>query len=137
AEGISFDGDLIRYLETKADPRPDWTTVLPGRLPLLSFWYRVSPRRMVTLDFDDNHMTPGKVRRTEPPTTLSGMINLSLDGHGHLLDFQAIPPQQEDAPHASAAPDWDLLFAAAGLDRTQLQPAEPTWTSLAASDARA
>jgi serine/threonine-protein kinase len=33
--------------------------------------------------------------------------------------------------------DWSALFSAAGLDPGQLQPAEPLWTFLAASDTRA
>jgi hypothetical protein len=37
-----------------------------------------------------------------------------------------------------AAPvDWSPLFRLAGLDQSQLQPSEPQWTWLAASDTRA
>jgi serine/threonine-protein kinase len=32
--------------------------------------------------------------------------------------------------------DWNILLAAAGLDPSKLQPAQPAWTSLAASDTR-
>jgi serine/threonine-protein kinase len=136
ASGIAFHRDLSRYLETKEKVR-DWTPLLGSRLPLVIFWYRVSPQPMVVWEFDDNHMTPGVVSQTQPPTVLSGMINVRLDAHGRLLDFEAIPPEKETPPREAPAPDWDPLFAAAGLERRQLTPAEPEWASLAASDVRA
>ncbi|HEV7500264.1 MAG TPA: hypothetical protein VGQ33_09690, partial [Vicinamibacteria bacterium] len=61
----------------------------------------------------------------------------SLDARGHLVDFQAVPPEQESAPASPPEPSWDAFFAAALLDRSSLRPASPEWVSLAASDARA
>ena len=55
---------------------------------------------------------------------------------GRLTYFQAIPPQKESSSAPPAAFDWNVLFAAAGLDPAQFQKAEPTWNSLAASDTR-
>ena len=100
------------------------------------------PMALVASDFRDNLLTPGIVTRNDPPTVLSGMINLELDPQGRLTYFQAIPPQKQDEKKetcAGAGPrafDWNILFAAAGLDPSKLQPAQPIWTSLAASDTR-
>jgi predicted Ser/Thr protein kinase len=135
AQGFAFDEDLERLLEKER--RPDWSATLGSRLPLVTFWYRTSPERMVRISFDDNHLTPGHVTTREPPPIVPGMVNLSLDVHGRLLEFQAIPPEQEAAPSSAPAPSWDALFAAAGLEASSLQPASPEWVSLAASDVRA
>lgn len=66
------------------------------------------------------------------------MVRIRLDARGKLLSFERMPQQRQAPPKTPpAAPDWGPLFAAAGLDRSQWQPAEPEWTSLAASDMRA
>src|SRR6185503_2538222 len=135
AHGFTIEHGLARHFE-RLGSTTDWNAMFSSRLPFVSYWYRTSPERLLVLQFNDSQMTPGQVRPTEPPTILSGMTNLTLDSHGRLLELLAIPPQKEDAPSPNPAPpDWDLLLSAAGLDGSQLQPAEPLWTSLAASDA--
>ena len=149
AFSLRLDGDLQDYVE-KNDKPPHWDAVLAARPSLLQYWYRQSPDSLVASDFLDNLLTPGIVTRDDPRTVLSGMINLELDPQGRLTYFQAIPPQKQppqkeeekketaSAPTApTAAPfDWNILFTAAGLDPSKLQPSEPAWTSLAASDTR-
>ncbi len=137
AQGFGPETDLVRYLEKKGAPHPNWDELLSTRPPVVFFWYRTSPRPLVLTEVSDDLMTPGVVGIWRPPATISGMVNVGLDARGRLNFFQALPPEVADAPKAPRAPDWDALFAAAGLDRTQLRPADPTWTSLAASDARA
>jgi serine/threonine-protein kinase len=135
--GLEDDGDFQDYVE-KNDKPPNWDAVLTARPSLLQYWYRQSPDALVASDFHDNLMTPGIVTRTDPPTVLSGMINLELDPQGRLTYFQAIPPQKQ-APPKDAAPaafDWNILFTAAGLDPSKLQPTQPTWNSLADADTR-
>jgi hypothetical protein len=145
AYSLSYDGDFQDYVE-KNDKPPHWDAVLAARPSLLRYWYRQSPGSIVADEFKDNLLTPGIVTRNDPPTVLSGMINVELDPQGRLTYFQAIPPQkvpQQDgaagAPVASAASayDWNILFNAAGLDPSKLQPAPPAWNSLADSDMRA
>jgi serine/threonine-protein kinase len=144
AFGLDYDGDFQDEVE-KNDKPPHWDAVLAARPSLLQYWYRQSPDALVASNFDSNSVTPGIVTKIDPPTVLSGMINLMLDPQGRLTYFQAIPPQElpsqkEDQKEAAAAPiapfDWNVLFSAAGLDPSKLQPAEPTWNSLAASDVR-
>src|ERR1700693_3358229 len=145
AFGLDYDGDFQDYVE-KNDKPPNWDAVLAARPTLLQYWYRQSPDTLVASDFRDNLVTPGIVTKTDPPTMLSGMINLDLDPQGRLIYFQAIPAQKlslqkeevkQDATAAAAAPfDWNILFSAAGLDPSKLQPAQPVWNFLAASGTR-
>jgi serine/threonine-protein kinase len=65
------------------------------------------------------------------------MVTLKIDPQGRLLSFEAMPPQKEDGPtQPTPAIDWTALFSAAGLDPSQLTPAQPQWNSLAAADVR-
>jgi serine/threonine protein kinase len=143
AYGLRDNSDFRDYVE-KNDKPPNWDAVLAARPSLLQYWYRQSPDALAASDFRDNLMTPGIVTQSDPPNVLSGMIDLMLDPQGRLTYFQAIPPQeqsqkkeQEKDTAAAVAPlDWNILFTAAGLDPSKLQPAQPAWTSLAAADVR-
>jgi serine/threonine-protein kinase len=137
AGGFTYDLDFLAYLTKKGSVPTQWDRVLSERPPLLLYWYRQSPREMSPDGFWGNSMTPYVVTFDDPPTLLSGMINLKLDPEGHLTYFQAIPPELEEHPQAPRPPDWSALFAAAGLDLATLHSVDPTWNSLASSDARA
>ena len=137
ARGFGAERDLIRYFETRQEPRTDWNRALPGRPPVVFFWYRTSPRRLVVYDLSMDFMTPGIVWIWSPSATIAGMVNVGLDAQGRLNFLQVLPPEVEETEGTAHAPDWDALFAAAGLDRARFNPAEPRWTSLAASDERA
>jgi predicted Ser/Thr protein kinase len=136
---LDYDGDFQDYVE-KNDKPPHWDAVFAARPALLQFWYRQSPDPLVASDFRDQLLTPGIVTRTDPPTVLSGMINLNLDPQGRLTYFQAIPPQKQDDKGNASTPatpfDWNILFGAAGLDPSKFQATQPVWTSLAESDSR-
>jgi|HubBroStandDraft_4_1064222.scaffolds.fasta_scaffold12015_2 hypothetical protein len=142
AQDIDLDSDLQQAIEKNDKPHPDWNAVLPGRPTLLHLWYRQSPDTLVAANFKDSLLTPGIVGEQDPPTVLSGMINVQVDMQGRLIYFQAIPRQKLEnaAASASAAPaapyDWNILFTAAGLDMAKFQAATPAWNSLAASDTR-
>ena len=77
-------------------------------------------------DVTNDLLTPGVVGIWEPAATISGMVERRARRAG--------PPELPPGPAsgeggASSAPppatDWDALFAAAELDRSQFQPAEP------------
>jgi Protein kinase domain len=137
AYGFDYDGDLQEAIEKNDKPRPDWNTILAGRPTLLSFWYRQSPDYMYADGYRDQFLNPSIVTQSDPPPTLSGMIKLSLDPQGRLIEFQAIPPQKMAAGSAPVPYDWAPLFSEAGLDLSKFQKADPQWNSLAASDTRA
>jgi predicted Ser/Thr protein kinase len=148
AYGLESDGDFESYVEKNDKPQPDWDAVITGRPSMLQYWYRQSPDDMVAADFRDSLLIPGIVTEHDPPTTLSGMINVQLDPRGRLTYFQVIPPEKfsntEPANASSASStvpaasyDWNVLFNAAGLDLSKFQSVQPAWNSLANSDARA
>jgi serine/threonine-protein kinase len=136
AFGLHANDDFQDYVEKNDKPHPNWDAVLAARPSLLHFWYRQSPDPLVAQSFRDQLLNPGIVKRQDPPTDLSGMINVELDPQARLIFFQAIPPQKEISAGPAVPCDWNLLFSAAGLDPAQFQKAEPLWNSLAASDTR-
>lgn len=139
AFGLNYDNDFQEFVEKKGDKNPDWNAILPARPSLVHYWYRQSPDDMAAFGFQDQLLNPGIVKPDDPPTVLSGMINLELDPQGQLTYFQAIPPEKESAKETlgpAGTFDWNILFSAAGLDPTQFQKTEPQWNSLAASDSR-
>jgi serine/threonine-protein kinase len=137
AFSFDYDTDYRDYVE-RHDPKPvNWDQIIGARPMMLEFWYRQSPDLMTASDYRDIELTPGIIAEEDPPTTLSGMVNVKLDGRGRLVYFQAIPPQKEAAAAQAVAADWSRLFAAAELDPSKLQTAQPEWTSLGMSDTRA
>jgi tRNA A-37 threonylcarbamoyl transferase component Bud32 len=136
ATGFFVDSNFTDYAEKNDKPQPKWDEILAARPSPAAFWYRQSPDYLLAHDIHDFLLTPGIVDGDDPPSTLSGMIRLMLDPRGRLIYFDALPAQRTAAPMAPAPVDWSALFAAADLDLSQFQPAQPTWTSLAAADTR-
>jgi len=135
AYGFDYDTNFRTAAEHETT-RPNWDELIAGRPTLLYFWYRQSPRRMSADNYQDFMLTPDIVSEEDPPTTLSGMMNLQLDPKGRLVSFQVIPPQKFTPAASTASVDWAPLFAAAEIDPSKLQPAQPEWNSLAAADTR-
>lgn len=59
--------------------------MLPARPSLLRYWYRQSPADLEATGFRDQLLNPGIVVRDDPPTILSGMINVELDPEEQLV----------------------------------------------------
>lgn len=95
----------------------------------VSFWYRQSPRWMMPLEFQ-------YVTAAVPPYETSGMATLKLDMQGKLVFLRGVPPQVESGS-PSHDPDWNLLFAEAGLDKGQFTAASSKWLPPEAFDSRA
>jgi Protein kinase domain len=136
AYGFQWNDELMKHVQSTDKPAPQWTTVLSQRPSPLEFWYRQSPDSLTAWMFHTDLLTPGIVHPDDPPPVMSGMTQLVLDHEGRLTAFETIPPQRLEKPNATAPVDWSVLFTLAGLDQTQLQPAEPLWNWLAASDTR-
>ena len=134
---FGFDYDTNFRDSVEKESKPNWDEVLAGRPSLLQFWYRQSPEEMGADSYRDEFLTPGIITENDPPTTLSGMINLKLDAKGRLMYLQVIPPQKDTSAPSAVPPDWSPLFSAAELGPSKLQPAQPEWTSLGMADARA
>jgi len=137
AHDFNWDRSLYRYVRRRETPPPPWTDVVLQRPSPLVFWYRQSPDAMTALTFHNDLLVPGIVDREDPPPIESGMIAVEFDHQARLQYFEAMPPQRDESPSTTTAVDWGPLFALAGLDRAQLQAADPQWNWLAASDTRA
>ena len=137
ASGLYFDNDYLEHLDHPGGAHPDWDEVLKNRPALLTYWRRQSPDYLVATDIKSNLLTPGIVSLEDPPPILSGMVAVSLDSEGRLLQFTAVPPQKDSTPASAQPYDWNALFNLAGLEMTQFHSSEPRWNSLGASDQRA
>jgi hypothetical protein len=137
AVGFEWSDLLIQHVAKTDAPSPDWGTILRQRPSPLQFWYRQSSEPLVAGSFHNDLLTPGIVDRADPPPIASGMIQVNVDHQGRLTFFEAIPPQRQSSPVHATTVDWTPLFRLAGLDQSTLQPVEPTWAFLAASDTRA
>jgi serine/threonine-protein kinase len=133
ASGFFFDLDYEKYAERRENVAAIRDRLAKGYPPLVQFWYRQSPQPLASFNFGGD----GQIRPFDPPPEGSGMIGLNLDPQGRLVQLDAVPPQLEEKPESSHAPDWPALFGAAGLDMARFAPAEPQWLSLAGFDARA
>ena len=137
AQGFHAAGEYLRFLEQRDATASRWKALATG-WPAVHFWYRQSPRDLVTWNFfGDELLIPGLVGTEDPPLGESGMVLLETSPGGSLFSFQAVPPQVDPSPAPTGEPDWAPLFAAAGLDPSRFKPATPTWNPLAASDRRA
>jgi serine/threonine-protein kinase len=136
ANGLLVDGGNLPYMQQlKTRGNDAWNRVLAAPPSPLFFWYRQSPTALAARDIANF----GAVTTDDPPFTTSGMVYIALEPDGRLKWLRAVPPQFElaDDKHRSSAPlDWNPFFAAAHLDPSQMQPAEPQWTPLAATDNR-
>ncbi len=128
--------DFMDAVQKPDAPFPRWDEIAPSRPSPLEFWYRQSPDPMLALGLHNQTLIPGEIDENDPKHTMSGMIDVQLDPQGHLIYFEALPPERENPPAQSPPPDWNALFNAAGLDISKFTPTPPEWASLAASDVR-
>jgi predicted Ser/Thr protein kinase len=133
AHGFAYDQDYLQYVQ-RTDKSPDrWEHRLGSMQPsAILFWYRQSPRPLEPEAFG-----LGTVDLNDPPRTVSGMVSVTMDPQGRLVEFDAAPPQVDASTGEAAAPDWKRLFDAAGLDMARFSPSTPQWTPLGICDARA
>jgi predicted Ser/Thr protein kinase len=129
--GFSYDTEFQQYREEQKDPAVYRALLSKGRPALIRFWYRQSRQY---LEFPPQQNV---VSVDLPPPVHSGMITLILDPQGRLIELAAIPPQVEETPPLSRAPDWAALFTAASLDMSRFASVDPEWLPLVSFDARA
>jgi hypothetical protein len=133
AWGLGVDYGYLGWVRGHDTAAGRWERALAaGTPPVLLFWYRQSPRPIVS------YLPGGRVYAGKPAMDVSDMASVVYDGSGRLLRFTAIPPQLEsEAAGGAPAPDWSRLFAEARLDPAALRPVAPRWTPLFHTDARA
>jgi serine/threonine protein kinase len=136
AYGFLADSSYIDFIQEHDKSQARWQRLSADRPAAMFFWYRQSPREMVSLNFFSSTGS-GLVTPSEPPSDVTGMTSVWLDAQGRLISFRRLPPEHDPAGGTFAAPDWSLLFAAAGLDQTAFTSVAPEWTPLFSTDARA
>jgi len=129
--GLAVDADYMQYVAEHDRSPQRWHVLATGQPPALQFWYRQSPRPLVS-----THLN-GRVYANNPPIVDSGMAGARFDMQGRLLGFYAVPPQVEAASGPAPAPDWSPLFAQARLDPARFRPVASQWTPPFYCDARA
>jgi hypothetical protein len=132
ARGFAYDRDYINKVKEQDQSPTRWEWMRTGSPPVAQFWYRDSPRSLVGTELR------GGVYWTNPQPTETGMRGVRYDLRGRLVSFYVVPPQLETpAEAAPGVPDWNALFAEAGLDPAKFRAAESVWTPPFYSDVRA
>ena len=129
--GFSVDHDYLQYVAERDRSPRRWDVLAAGEPPALLFWYRQSPRPLVST------LVTGRVYSAVPPLVESGMAGVRFDMQGRLRHFYAVTPQVEPPRGDATVPDWTPLFSQAHLDPALFRPATPTWTPPFYCDARA
>jgi predicted Ser/Thr protein kinase len=121
---IGSNHDYLDYVSKDAAGK-NWEYASAGKAwpSPMTFWFRQSPQWMTPAMTYDSFPV---VRWLNPPYETSGMMTVNLDMLGRLLFLRAVPSQVEAAP-TGREPDWSLLFAEAGLDKSQFAPGTPKW----------
>ncbi|HYN09082.1 MAG TPA: serine/threonine-protein kinase [Vicinamibacterales bacterium] len=115
ASGFYFDQPYLTWAAGQRWTPEQWNTLATGRPSAVVFWYRSGPGTLVPYDDTD------PVSTSDPPQVTRGMVRIDLDTEGRLLIFRAVPSLKT----APSAINWDVLFQAAGLDRSRFTEAEP------------
>ena len=129
--GFSTDSDLILWIQEHDRTAERWAPLAAGDPPLVSFWYRQSPRPLAPSSVS------GVAGWNDPPARVTDMAGVEYDLQGRLVSFYRVPPQREKESGPSPAADWASLFAEARLDPSQFRPVEPRWTPSLYADSRA
>ncbi|HJW13981.1 MAG TPA: protein kinase [Thermoanaerobaculia bacterium] len=125
AWSFSRNADYLNWVEEHDGSNDRWRDLARGRPAGIYFWYRQSPDRLVPKTFSGNDDGEIAVSETDPPPATSGMVRVQLDPLGRLTRFEAVP--SADVPEGPASPNWQTLFAAAGLDAAAFSRADPQW----------
>jgi hypothetical protein len=88
----------------------------------------------------DNALTPrrfGQQVEADDPPPRPGDVIIHVNLLGQLLSLHAVPSLVQDSEEEAAAPDWALLFDAAGLDLATFEEVPPRVRPQLFADARA
>ncbi|MGH9866776.1 MAG: serine/threonine-protein kinase [Candidatus Polarisedimenticolia bacterium] len=134
AYGFQPVNPWLDWLE-RNDPSPDrWKSLAGGRPPGITFWFRQSPRLMVSKD------TFARISPEEPPLIVPGMAAMLLDPQGRVVEYQAVPGEAapaEGSPPVRQPVPMTRLFDLAGIDAASFKPAVPERTPPVFCDERA
>jgi serine/threonine-protein kinase len=136
AWGFTGNGEYRRWVEEHDKSKTRWKDMEDGRPAAIYFWYRQSPVPLIAERFRGDDAGGTLVTESDPPPSLAGMVGIQLDPLGRLIRFEAVPSPAATPTAADRPPDWDALFAEAGLDRAAFTPTEPRWLPPFYADSR-
>ena len=113
SKNTAYQEQLNKHFGGKA-----WEHLMHTRPSLVNFWYRTTPGSLWPAN--DRNIYPSEM---DPPMTVPGMVRISLDPEGRLLNFRALP-RATDSP-LDGPDDWSALFKLADLDMGMFKPVEP------------
>jgi hypothetical protein len=136
ASGFEISGAYLDFIETHDKSLSRWNVLSEERPASLHFWYRESPRELKAFNFYSSGGA-GEITTFDPAMNVSDMTAVTLDTAGHLTHFEAVPPEVTAPARDAPVPDWQPLFAAAGLRLSDFKSVAPEWMPLAWGDTRA
>ena len=137
AWGFSSNGNYRRWVEEHDPSKDRWKGIESGRPAAIYFWYRQSPAPIIQERYRGDDTAVIDATETDPSPLIAGMVGIELDPLGRLIRFEGVPPPARASTAADRPPDWEALFAEAGLDRTAFAPIEPRWLPPFYADSRA
>jgi len=120
AFGFVRSTEYTRWLANGTATPQRYDPVAIGRPSPVLFWYRGSPRALVAV-------TNPFVSTTDPPSVLTDMRTVVLDGKGRLQEFRSVPAQLDESDTGTGEASWQPAFAAAGLEMTKFTDTAPGW----------
>jgi serine/threonine-protein kinase len=135
AYGYETDLEYLRHIDDHDRSATRWDVLRAPQPPALSFWYRQSPRQLISVTSKLESI--GEVSRLNPAPNESGMLSVLMDPAGRLTGLTAVAPQMDEPATDTRRPDWTALFAEAGLPIAAFSPARPAWIPPLFADARA
>ncbi len=136
AWGFSGNGEYRRWVEEHDQSKDRWKGIESGRPAAIYFWYRQSPTPLIAERFRGDGAGEISATETDPPPLVAGMVGMELDPLGRLIRFEAVPSPATAPTAADRSPDWEALFAEAGLDRSAFAPGESRWPPPFYADSR-
>jgi hypothetical protein len=136
--GFFADWEYWNWLQRH---RPDLREDPEARAALYRFYYRGSPRPLAAhglldgLPWEVGLRAVGVVTRSNPPSDISGMLDVVLDRNGRLLRLIAVPPQVQAVEGRTATGvDCSALLAETDLGPGTLATTPPEWAAPVDSD---
>jgi protein kinase-like protein len=117
AYGYAVDGGYLSYVADHDRSPTRWQVLRREHQSAIRFWYRQSPTALTPLTFST---APGRVTPLDPTPIDPGMVSVTMDTGGRLIQFRAVSTGRDAATTNAAQPDWAMLFSSAGLSINRL-----------------
>ena len=129
--GLAYNEYFKDYLFAHPSLEGAYWKTPAGMPPLIRYWYRESPTPMIAVGGYNTW-----IGYDDPPFWVPGMLRVRTGPNGELEQLDAVPPEVDSSTTPAAPFAWNRLFAAATLDPSRFQPAEPQWLPIGGWDQR-